>query len=227
MSPLLQDKLLDLLINIISIVLGGGLVILLIEWRRHQRERSKWAVEDAMVQIDIPRAEMHTTLWQLNGKMSDRQKVQIYENNLEGTISRLIAVIEFVIRNTTGAELVITSYDVKIMQIPSVDSIKEFFELDTLDLISKDDFGAIRLKPLETIPRCFIFVGNFGLRGRLEKPPTTAAIEVYLSNGNVIQGNCTLNILPTLPDDIEHYQGYWRPRKYVERIRPPEEEIPF
>lgn len=63
--------------------------MLLIEWRRHQRERNLWAREDAMIQIDIPRAEMYTTIWQLDDDMPDKQKLQIYENELEGTINPL------------------------------------------------------------------------------------------------------------------------------------------
>jgi len=49
MPLIFQDKLLDLLVNIISIILGGGLVMLWIEWRRHKREMSSWAREDEMI----------------------------------------------------------------------------------------------------------------------------------------------------------------------------------
>lgn len=53
MNPLLQEKLLDLVVNFIAIVLGGGLITLVIEWRRHKREMQNWQREDATIQIDI------------------------------------------------------------------------------------------------------------------------------------------------------------------------------
>ena len=135
MSPLIQGKLLDLLVNFVAIILGGGLITLVIELRRHQRERLNWQREDEMVQIDIPRSDLRCLTWIITDKTSDKDKLVIYENILEGTIRKIFVVAEFVIRNTTAAEIIITHYDADVLQIPSGNDTKHFYDLETHDLI--------------------------------------------------------------------------------------------
>lgn len=89
MSPLIQEKLLDLLVNVIAIILGGGLITLVIELRRHQREGLSWQREDELIQIDIPRSDLRVLNWAITDKTSDKDKLIIYENKLEGTIRKI------------------------------------------------------------------------------------------------------------------------------------------
>jgi len=225
MNPLIQEKLLDLLVNVIAIILGGGLIMLVIEWRRHQRERLAWQREDEMIQIDIPRSDMLVSKWQIGEKTSDKDKLVIYENKLEDTVKQLAIIAEFVIRNTTGAEIIITEYDAEILQVPSGDDSKQFYDLETFDLISVDDIGAIRLRPYTTVPRILVLVSHFGKDRKLDTVPTTVVISAKTSSGKIIQGKSTLRVMPRI-SDLEVYQGTIHPKKYVDKIREPE-NIPF
>lgn len=131
------------------------------------------------------------------------------------------------IRNTTGAEIIITKYDAEILQIPTGNDQKRFYDLETLDLISVKDIGVIRLRPYATVPRFFVYVGLFGKTRKLDTVPSTLIISVKTSSGKTIQGKSTLNLLPNI-GDLEFYQGVFHPKKYVDKIRLPEEEdIPF
>lgn len=230
MNPLIQEKLLDLLINIISIVLGGGVVVMIIELRRHRRESRAWAREDNMVEIDVPRADVMVRKWQVSEKMTPEEKVVIYENQLEGTVKHLVAVAHFVIRNTTAAEIIVTSYDANLLQIPPGDDRKCFYEWETFDLISVEDMGAIKLRPYAAIARVALIESHFDQERKLNTVPSTLVVEAWTSSGAIIHGSATLSVVPRLAD-IEFYRGRLHTTKYVDKIRPepePEEgEIPF
>ncbi len=222
MDPLFREKLLDLLINIISIILGGGIILLIIEWRRHQRERLVWAREDRLLEIDIPRADATVAKWQISDDMSTEEKLQIYENRLEGTVKQLVAVAQFVIRNTTGAEVVVTSYDVRLLQVPPGRDDKNFYDLETADLISVEDVGAIKLQPYGAIARTVVIHSRFGESRKLEKVPLTLVAEARTSSGATIQRKATLSIVSRLPN-VVLYRGTYHLKQYVEKIV----EIPF
>lgn len=229
MSPLIQEKLLDLLVNITAIILGGGFITLIIEWRRHQREKLAWQREDALLQIDIPRAEIWASKWQITETTSDKDKLTIYENNLLGTVKQIVVVAQFVIRNTTASEIIITNYDAEVLQIPFGDNNKRFYDLETFDLVSANDIGAIRLRPFATVPRLLVFVSQFNKDRRLETIPTILSITVKTSNGKTIQGKENLKLLSKFSElsDLEIYNGAIHPRRYVDKIRKPEDDIPF
>lgn len=231
MDPFIQEKLLDLLVNIVSIILGGGIILLIIEWRRHQREKRLWAREDQLLEIDIPRADVSVRTWQITDGMSDKEKVTIYENQLEGTIKELLVVAHFVIRNTTSMEIIVTSYDANLLHIPppsgllSLDQSKRFYELETADLISTDDIGAVKLRPYSTIARQVILQDSFHKERRLDTVPSTLVVRAETSSGITIQGATSLNLVPFI-SDIEKpgFDLLYHPKKYVEKIKPKEEE---
>jgi hypothetical protein len=231
MPPIIQDKLLDLIVNFIAIVLAGGLITVFIEWQRHQREKKNWKMEDELIQIDIPRSEMIVRKWQIEENTTDENKLMIYENKLQDTVKQLTVISEFVIRNTTAKEIIITKYDVELLQIPSGGyDFKRFYDLETFDHISVDEIGAVRLKPYTTIPRFIIYVCNFGKNRVLDTIPTTLVISAKTSSGKIIQSTTTsLRIIPKLPDDLEIYENAVQPKRYVDKIRPPsgEDDIPF
>lgn len=229
---LIEEKFIDLIINIISIVFGGGLILLFIEWQRHEREKKKWAEEDQQLAIDIPRAEMRVSTWQIEDGMNEQEELRIHRNQLEGTIKQLTIVVEFVIRNTTQAEIIITSYGSSIVNVPTgaVD-IKRYYDLETFDLIEIEDIGAIKLQPLASLPRMAIIVSSFDERRKLETPPATVMVEAITSSGRVIQKNATLTVVQRFTD-ISHYQGQNHPKKYIEKIlastgAQEEDDIPF
>jgi hypothetical protein len=218
-----------LAINIVSILIGGGLIGLWIDWKRHQREVRKWQHEDQTVEIDVPRAEMRVSKWQITEDTLEDEELLIHRNQLQDTIQQLTVVGHFVIRNTTSTEIVVTDYTANILQIPPGPRNLRFYDLETKDLISVEDVGPIKLHPHAAIPRMLILSERFGADRRQEAVPATLSIEVTTSSGKKVQGNATLNIITRMPSDVEAYQGVFHPKKYLEKIRPAEEEddIPF
>jgi hypothetical protein len=230
MNPLLEDRLLDLLVNIVSIIIGGGLITAIIEWRRHKREMMTWQKEDATIQIDIPVARMSASLWAIGEKTADKEKLMIYENGLEKTVKQFVIYAEFVIRNTTAAEIIVRDYFAEVPNIPFwVDEV-DYYDLETFDLISKRDVGAIRLMPYATIPRAVVYVANFDKGRKLERDalPTTLTISVMTSSGKTIQGSATINVIGALAG-LVGYDGKVYPVRYYAKVfaPPPEDEIPF
>ena len=228
MSPLLQEKLIDLLVNFISIVAGGGLVFLIIEWRRHKREKMQWDTEDQLLQIDIPRAEMHITYWDINDEMEDKEKLLVYEKEILGKVRNLLIVTEFVIRNTTSREIVITSYSARPLGTTSDYTVIDYYDLESFDVISVEDIGAFRLIPFGAVPRYGIlryisFSGN-----KIDTIPDTLVIEVNTSSGKVVQIKKELNVTRAMPNDIYLHERRYRPRKYWQKVGVVmEDDIPF
>ena len=236
MDPIIQEKLFDLLINIVSIILGGGIILMIIEWRRHQREKRLWAREDQLLEIDIPRADLRVTKWQITDKTPDDIQLRIYQNHLQDTVKELLAVAHFVIRNTTGAEIIVTSYTAKILNIPPGPDDKRFYDLETADLISVEDICPVKLQPYTTIPRIVILASNFDEGRRLERVPSTLVVEATTSSGATIRGTAAFSIVPQHLPDVEFYDYLYHPKRYLDKIRPPKlpeeppeegEEIPF
>ena len=223
MDPFIQEKLLDLLVNIVSIILGGGIILLIIELSRHRRERRVGAREDHLLEIDIPRADLRVIKWQITDKMSDGDKVVIYEHQLEGTVRQLLIAAHFVIRNTTGAEIIVTSYDTNVLQIPPGHIRKSFYDLETFDLISVEDIGTIKLQPYAAIARMVILEDDFDEERKLDTAPSTLVVEAKTSSGATIHGKATLSIVPRLPPDLElgpHEKKYlqYYPKQYLDKL---------
>ncbi len=218
MNPLIEEKLLDLLINVISIILGGGIIVMIIELRRHRRERRVWAREDQLIEIDIPRADLRVRKWQVTEKLSAEEKLVIYENQLEGTVKELLVTAHFVIRNTTAAEILVTSYDAKMLRIPPGHVSKRFYDLETADLVAVEDIGAIKLQPHAAIARIVILASRFGQDRKLETVPSTVLVEATTSSGASIHGQATLGVVSRI-HGVEYYQKRYHPTKYVDKIR--------
>ncbi|MCA9944790.1 MAG: hypothetical protein KC449_14980 [Anaerolineales bacterium] len=230
MSPLLQEKLIDLLVNFISIVAGGGLVFLIIEWRRHRRERQKWEEEDKQVAVDVLRCEMKVFQWKINQYMSTEDELTIHRNNLEGTIRQLIIISQFVIRNTTPADLVLAEYKANVLNVASDGQSFQYYDLSTYDLISREDLGAITIEPYGSVSKYFVanYLANKG--SKIDAAPTTLTIEVKTSSGKIIQEKTTLNIVSDIPKglNLSLREGIYRPKKYLDKVGMEyEDDIPF
>jgi hypothetical protein len=227
MDPVLQDKLLNLVVNFVSFLLAGGVLTLFIEWRRHKRESQVWAREDKFLEIDIPRAEMRGTKWVVDPKMSADKKLTIYENKLEGLWRYVVIAGTFVIRNTTNTEIVVVDYDADALNLP-VDE-KRFYDLETMDLLDVKAVGPLKLRPLAAITRLVVMEAVIDQNHRLETLPTTISIRAVTSSGTTIQQTATLNLVPAFPD-VEQYGSSYHPKGYITKLRAmeaDETEIPF
>jgi hypothetical protein len=226
MSPLLQEKLLDLLVNIVAIILGGGLITLVIEWRRHRREMQNWKKEDETIQIDIPVARITPYLWAIGEKTTDKQKLEIYENKLENTIKTFVIYSEFVIRNTTPAEIIVRQYNAEVSNIPYGQDVVDYYDLESFDRISQS--GAIRLKAFATIPCAVVYVARFDKDRKLEREslPNSLSISVETSDGKVIQHSENLRSIKGLVGVVLNGDRVL-PIRYFQKFVLPDDDIPF
>jgi hypothetical protein len=226
-SPLVQDKLWDLLVNLISILISGGLLLLLIEWRRHRREQSQWKREDTKLEIDVPRAEINHTAWAIDAKMNEGMQLQIYKRQLLGTVKTYSILVDFVIRNTTNGELVIISYGVEENAPPGMRTY-QLYDLETLELIMLESQPATRLQPLGTIARTALIYRSLELNEKMENSPTNVRIYSQTSEGVRIQKEIELKTVPTTLIDFTK-DGDVHPIAYIRKFHPElgEDEIPF
>jgi hypothetical protein len=219
-----------LLVNVISIILGGGIVLLFIEVRRHQRERRAWQIEDQTLQIDIPRAEIRVARWIISDDMPEKDQLIILKRKLENQIRDYTAIAEFVIRNTTPAEVVVTSYNafVSPITVGYGQQYEHYYDLETYDLIDVEEIGAFTIKPYGVVPR-YCVIGWY-TRGRgLEEIPSSIIVEVTTSTGKLIQGKAVLNVVSNDFGELQVYDSFPRPKRYLRKIGVPTEEddIPF
>jgi hypothetical protein len=224
MNPI-QEKLIDILVNVISIILGGGIITAVIEWRRHNRERKVWEREDKMLEIDIPRAEMMIRRWEITEDLSSEDKLEIYENKLENKVKAIILEAQFVIRNTTAADIVITSYDANILQIPPGNDNQRYYDLETGDLISVEEIGTIKIRPYASVARIIVMTSYFSKVRILDQVPSTIALETKTSNGIIIRATTNINVVNRIPD-LGVYEEKWHPMKYIAKFAT-DEDIPF
>lgn len=223
----LQEKLFDLLINFISIVAGGGLVFLIIEWRRHSRERKQWQQEDQMIQVDLPRAEMVVYRWEPDESMADKAQLVLYKKNLIGQVNEIIIIAEFVIRNTTSAEIILTDYVAKPLGVTSSREQTHYYDLEHFDPVSVDEIGAIRLNPYGNVPRYCIIRLRAESGSKIEQIPSTLAVEVTTSSGKVVQNKISLKTVEYFGEIQLHEYRYY-PKKHLEKIGvATEDDIPF
>jgi hypothetical protein len=220
-----EEFLATLLVNVISIILGGGIVLLIIEWRRHQREKIQWLIEDATLQIDIPRAELHVVRWEISDDMTEKEQLWVLKNKLDGQLRAFTLIAEFVIRNTTQAEIVVTSYKAYTSLSPSSHQEVQYYDLETYDLILVDEIGVFTIKPYGVVPRYCVIHWS----GRSSEVPSSLFVESTTSSGKVIKGKTVLNVVSEEFNEIQLHESHYRPKNYLRKIGVPieEDDIPF
>jgi hypothetical protein len=197
MSPFLQDKLWNLLINLVSFLIGGGLLLLIIEWRRHRREQRQWDREEARLEIDILRAEIDYGVWQITDKMPDKQKLKVYENQLLGSVHDYLILVSFVIRNTTNGELFLTSYGVE-ENAPPGGRIYRVYEQHTSNFLGSSDRDGTVLKPLGILARTILISRDIEIPQKMETAPTNARVYAEASGGVRVTKRVELEKVPLI-----------------------------
>jgi len=243
MSPYFWDKFWDLVVNLLSVILGGGAILVFIEWRRYQRERRAEEREEERVAIDVVNAEIRDSRWEVRDEMKPETKVRIYENKLEGTVREYTILVEFLLRNTTNTELVITELKCNEAGLPKrpyklrKSDVYEVFDLPTGEYegIKLDDL--VKLEPRGSLGRAIWIERSFDERQKLETPPSTVTVQVKTSEGKVVDHNIHLRPVEWI-SQMAYSPGGWpyygRAKKIPPRVQRldreeelPEEEIPF
>lgn len=227
-----------LVINTVSIILGGGLIGLWIDWRRHQRELRQWAKEDKQLEIDIPRADMRVWRYQLEKHMGDKEKLQIYEGKLEGTVEKFLIVVQFAVRSTTNSDVILTSYSVDVPSLLEGWRVSaDYYDLDKdYEKADPRNIESLTLRPYGSISRLCVITSKEDIfaksQQRLEDPPKTVSVTATLSTGAVVQTQAALKVLESGMPGVGEHKGDYYPIKYFEKENPDTyitevDEIPF
>jgi hypothetical protein len=118
MSEFWQQLLLQIVVSFVAGLVGGGLISAYIDWMRFRREEEEIEREEQRVSINSIRSVIAGESWRLKKSMSDKGKLYVLMNDLEGTVNEYGIVAEFVIRNLTDDEVIITSVEVKEPGLP-------------------------------------------------------------------------------------------------------------
>jgi len=104
---------LQLVVVFVGAFLGGGAVQAYLDWRRFRREEEALVAQRKRVAVDVIRAEIAPIRWTIHKRMTDKEKLYVYETELAGTVRRYYIAVEFIIRNLTDGELIITGIEVE------------------------------------------------------------------------------------------------------------------
>ncbi len=113
MSEFWQGLLTQIVVALVSGAIGGGLISTYLDWRRFRREEAEIEKEEQRIAIDTIRSVISVNRWKITDKMDDKLKLYIYQNNLNDSVQEYAIVAEFVIRNLTDDEVIITRLEVE------------------------------------------------------------------------------------------------------------------
>jgi len=252
MTPYFWDKIWDLVVNLLSVILGGGAIVAYIEWRRYQREQEAIKKEEERLAIDVINAEIMFDTWRLHEKMDPETQLRIYKYQLEGTVRGYTILLEFVLRNTTATELVIIELRTEepgVQRRPHElrkHDIYDVFDLHSGKYVGKKLDGLTTLGPNGTLGRAIWIERSFDEKQKLETAPSTIDVRVRTSEGRELTRGIPLREVEWISqtkevgigkkDDDEYrayYVYYGRASELPPRIRAlreeswPEEQIPF
>jgi hypothetical protein len=205
----------QLLVSLIGGLLGGGIIDAYLNWKRFRREEDKIKKEEQRVAIDSIRSVICVTPWKLSDKMSDKLQLYILKHKLEGSVRECAIVAEFLVRNLTDDEVVITNIEIDFPGVPAFD----FWDSETDDVhprtytdggipyvqpVNTDfkmydmwafydwkthketEIEYVTLKPKATFPIACVSVYRFCAIRRLNTPPKSIAVTVHSTGGHSV-----------------------------------------
>ena len=205
MSPYFLDKIWDLVVNLVSIILGGGAIVTYIEWRRYQREQRALKREEEGVAIEVVSAAIEVAKWKVVEMESPEEQLRIYKNHLEDMVKEYTIALEFVVRNTTNSQQLITGIETEEPGIPEREGIitraEQFdqyvvFDLQSLKFLGYDMGSTSTLDPYATLGRCVYINRKFDEKRRLEKAPSNIVVRVKMSEERSVVRSIILNEVP-------------------------------
>jgi hypothetical protein len=113
-----QELLFQSLISLIGGLLGGGAISAYLDWKRFRREQAEIAREEQRFAIEPISALIQVDRWEPTKRMNDGLKLYMYENGLMDSVREYRIVAEFVVRNLTDQELIITRVEVVEFNVP-------------------------------------------------------------------------------------------------------------
>ena len=154
-------------------------------------------------------------------------------------MKRYFILVDFVIRNTTNGQVVVFDYGVSDSVSIGLRTFR-YYDLETADLLTNEDFHPITLQPLGTIGRTVLIERIFNYQQRVDRPPATLRVFAETSEAIRVQKEVELKQrqfvvhadITYTEDDGVHLSRYVDKIESKEPEEPPpdfieESEIPF
>lgn len=186
-ADVFMEKLLDLVVTIIAFAATGGVFYWIIERRRHTQEQAKWKRDEEerlrkeqKLEIDVSSAVINAHVFRINDDMADDEKVDIYQNKAENKVRWYAIAVDFVIRNTTDEDLIVSKYGVEDGTPPMVKTIR-LYDMETADCIDPDELTPVTLKPSGIIARSGLIYRQMTPSRSIDKPPDIVRVYAFTS----------------------------------------------
>lgn len=167
----MEINLAQVLLSLLSGVIGGGIILAWIEVQRHRHEKEEWKLKDRRIDIKVLSVESNVDRWDPSEYRDEKDKIRIYELGLINKVSEWMFIIKISYSNLTDRDIIITSTELEV-PMPNYDIAKiegEFKErffplkLTKYDLMKKPHRR--KFFSLSTTPKIdnrYSFLGKMG-----------------------------------------------------------------
>lgn len=110
----MEINLVQVLLSLLSGVIGGGIILAWIELQRHRHEKEEWKLKDKRIDIKVLSVESDVERWDPTKYRDEKEKLKIYEFGLNNKVSEWRFIIKIAYSNLTDRDIIITSADVEV-----------------------------------------------------------------------------------------------------------------
>lgn len=110
----MEINLVQVLLSLLSGVIGGGIILAWIELQRHRHEKEEWKLKDKRIDIKVLSVESDVERWDPTKYRDEKEKLKIYEFGLNNKVSEWKFIIKIAYSNLTDRDIIITSADVEV-----------------------------------------------------------------------------------------------------------------
>lgn len=241
----MEIDLVQVLLSLLSGVIGGGIIVAWIEIQRHRHEKEEWKLKDKKIDIKVLAVESNVSHWDPSLYNNEKEKLSIYEKGLNNKVSKWLLVIKISYSNLTDRDILITSAELEI-PMPSYEISKKVSEnkrqfypitLHKYNLMEKTlitSFSFPLVLPQKTTAG-IVFLGewDFYYPYLVSSVPSTSTFIIKLDDGMARQISIDFNNAEPIQELAYSSKGnpHWEPALVKSKVEIEEEEeeneIPF
>lgn len=195
----MEINLAQVLLSLLSGVIGGGIILAWIEVQRHRHEKEEWKLKDRRIDIKVLSVESNVDRWDPSEYRDEKDKLRIYELGLINKVSEWMFIIKISYSNLTDRDIIITSAELEV-PMPNYDIAKiegEFKErffplkLTKYDLMKKNriDENSFPLVLPQKSTTGIVFLGKWDFRYPylVNNVPSSSSLLIKLDDGETRQ----------------------------------------
>jgi len=151
----MDNYLLQILISLVSSIIGGGILISWIEFQRLRREKEEWKLKDKKIDLKLLSVEVDEFHWNVAEVGDEKEKLRIYETGLNNKVKEWLFLIKIAYSNLTDRDIIITMAE---LEIPM-----PIFEIAKMEGENKKNFNPLDIKKYDLMNKNPIYSGSFPL----------------------------------------------------------------